>query len=58
MIERATMNRRIGILLQFGAVWLGAHYSPVDRRWCINLVPCLTVWITLRGGRPPRRARS
>lgn len=48
------MTKRFGILFQPGALWLGAHYSRYDRRWCINLLPCVTVWIVLKGGRPPR----
>jgi hypothetical protein len=31
----------------------GAHYSPANRRHCINLVPCLTVWVRLPGGNEP-----
>ena len=44
---------RAGILVRLGSLWIGAHYSPYNRRWCINLVPCFTVWITLKGGTPP-----
>ena len=47
---------RAGWLFNAGALWIGAHYSPSNRRWCINLVPGLTVWITLPGGLPPDRA--
>jgi len=31
----------------------GAHWWPWRRRWCINLVPCVTPWITLAGGDTP-----
>lgn len=43
----------IGILFRWGSLWVGAHYSPQNRRWCINLIPCVTVWVTLRGGVTP-----
>ena len=42
-----------GVLLQPGALWIGAHWSRRNRRWCINVLPCITVWITLRGGTAP-----
>lgn len=38
---------------QIGGLWLGAHYSKHNRRWCINLIPCCTLWITLKGGKTP-----
>lgn len=43
----------IGLLFNPCALWVGAHYSKHQRRWCINLVPMLTVWLTLRGGTEP-----
>lgn len=42
-----------GILFRWGSIWLGAHYSGYNRRWCINLVPCVTIWVTLKGGNKP-----
>ncbi|QKN88534.1 hypothetical protein vBValSX1_141 [Vibrio phage vB_ValS_X1] len=48
---------RCGILFNKGAIWLGGHYSPYNRRWCINLVPCITIWFTLRDGKAPQRAK-
>lgn len=42
-----------GVLFQPLALWLGAHYSRHNRRWCINLLPCLTVWVALPGGKTP-----
>jgi hypothetical protein len=44
---------RCGLKFQLGGVWIGAHYSPYNRRWCINLIPCVTVWVTLKGGKVP-----
>ncbi|MDR6455474.1 hypothetical protein [Variovorax paradoxus] len=45
---------RIGLLFQQGGLWIGAHWSSYERRWCVNLLPCVTIWIMLPGGRPPR----
>ena len=44
---------RVGLKIQRGALWLGAHYSPYNRRWCINIVPCVTLWVALKGGKVP-----
>jgi hypothetical protein len=29
-----------GLIFNKGALWIGAHYSPFNRRWCINVLPC------------------
>ena len=42
-----------GLLFNPHAWWLGIHYSPYNKRYCINLVPCLTVWVRLSGGKEP-----
>ena len=47
---------RAGLLINPGALWIGAHWSPANRRWCINIVPVLTFWIALPGGKAPGRA--
>lgn len=44
---------RYGILFRPGSLWVGAHWSKGNRRLCINLIPCVTIWITLRGGVVP-----
>lgn len=44
---------KIGILARWGSFWIGAHWSPYTRRVCINLVPCITVWVALKGGKAP-----
>ncbi|WP_157045829.1 hypothetical protein [Polaromonas sp. JS666] len=43
------------MLINPGALWIGAHWSPFNRRWCINLVPFVTLWIALKGGKEPDR---
>jgi hypothetical protein len=42
-----------GVLYNKGSFWVGLHYSQFNRRLCINVVPCVTIWITLRGGYTP-----
>jgi hypothetical protein len=44
---------RAGVLFKLTSFWVGIHYSKYERRFCINLVPCVTVWITLPGGNVP-----
>lgn len=44
---------KAGLIFRDGNLWIGAHYSPAHRRWCINVVPCVTLWITLAGGDAP-----
>ncbi len=45
----------VGFLIQKGSLWIGAHWSAENRRWCINPLPCVTIWIALKGGRPPHK---
>lgn len=42
-----------GLSFRPGSLWVGGHWSDANRRWCINLVPCVTLWITLPGGNLP-----
>lgn len=44
-----------GILLRIESWRIGAHYSPINKRVCINLIPCCTVWIAAKSGIVPRQ---
>lgn len=44
---------RYGWLFRWGSCWVGVHYSPYNKRFCINLIPCVTLWITRQGGIAP-----
>ena len=46
---------KAGLIIQFGAWWLGIHYSTEEKRFCINLIPCVTIWIALPSGRGPKK---
>jgi len=48
---------KFGILWQPGALWIGVHYSPFCKRYCINVVPCITFWIAEPGGKIPYSTR-
>lgn len=43
----------VGVLVNPHALWVGGHYSAHHKRWCINILPCLTVWWTKPGGYLP-----
>lgn len=44
---------RFGWLFRLGSFWIGAHWSSANRRLCINLIPTVTFWVCLPGGRTP-----
>lgn len=53
LYNKRTRLCTVGLLFNRHALWIGAHYSTYNRRLCINLIPCLTVWVTLPGGKNP-----
>lgn len=53
---RATMLAHphyVGLLFNPKALWIGAHYGEHHKRWCVNILPCITVWWTKPGGYLP-----
>jgi len=48
----------MGLLFNSGSAWIGCHYSEYNRRYCINIVPFITLWITKRGGNVPSKEKS
>lgn len=38
----------VALLFRPGSLWVGAHWSPNMRQWCINLVPCVTIRVRLK----------
>lgn len=42
-----------GLLYNPCAAWVGWHYSPYNKRLCVNLVPFLTLWWVKPGGQLP-----
>ena len=55
-ISMPAYGRTWGILFQRGGLWVGGHYSTYNKRWCINIIPCCTIWFCKEGGTPPNRA--
>lgn len=44
---------KVGILFRLASFWIGIHYSKSCKRWCINLVPCVTLYICKPDGHIP-----
>ncbi|WAR43626.1 hypothetical protein [Methylomonas rapida] len=44
---------RYGWHIRPGSLWIGAHWSAANKRLCINLLPCVTVWVVMPGGFAP-----
>lgn len=42
-----------GLLVNWRAMWVGAHYSAAHKRLCVNLLPGVTLWWTKPGGQLP-----
>ena len=42
-----TTNCKIGMLFNLSSFWIGVHYSCFFKKYCINLIPCVTIWIVL-----------
>lgn len=52
-MNNRTRSLEAGLLFRLGSFWIGAHWSEYNRRICINLVPCVTLWVCLPGGITP-----
>lgn len=52
-MRRLIHRERWGLLVNWRAMWVGAHGSAHTGRICINLIPCITVWVCRQGGTRP-----
>ena len=43
-----------GVIFRLSSFWVGVHYSKKAQRWCINVVPGVTVWIATPSGKAPK----
>lgn len=50
---RLINTSRWGLMLRAGSAWVGAHWSGYNKRLCVNILPCSTVWIIGEGGKAP-----
>jgi len=44
---------KAGVRFRWGSAWIGAHWSPHNKRLCINVIPCVRIWIVGAGGIGP-----
>lgn len=44
---------QFGVLFRLKSFWIGWHYSNKCKRLCVNLIPCVTFWISAKDGLPP-----
>lgn len=42
-----------GFKFNKGAWWIGGHWSSYNKRLCVTVLPCLTVWVAFKGGMRP-----
>lgn len=40
----------IGFKVSLRSGWVGYHYSPFNRRLCVNVLPFVTIWFVRKGG--------
>ncbi len=52
-MRRLIHRARWGVLFNWRAAWIGAHRSEHNRRTCVNVLPCVTVWFIENGGTRP-----
>ncbi|QOI69521.1 hypothetical protein XaavBphi31_24 [Xanthomonas phage Xaa_vB_phi31] len=50
---KRTPKTTVKLLFSRRSLWVGLHYSEVNRRLCINLLPGVTICITKAGGVEP-----
>ncbi len=44
---------KIDFLIRIHSFWIGYHYSPRNKRLCINPIPFFTISLTKEGGKRP-----
>lgn len=44
---------KIGILFRWYSCWIGLHYSKYNKRYCLNIIPFITIWWIKKGGKIP-----
>jgi hypothetical protein len=43
---------QVGLIIRLSSFWIGLHYSEYNRRYCLNLIPGITLWWIKKGGNP------
>lgn len=48
-------NEKFGIILRWKSFWIGLHYSDYNDRYCLNIIPCFTIWWIGKNGKQPNK---
>lgn len=46
---------KFGILFRPQSFWIGCHWSPKNKRFCLNILPFITFWLVSEGGIEPKQ---
>lgn len=46
---------KIGIIIRVHSFWIGLHYSEFNKRYCLNILPCCTIWWIKKNGNIPNK---
>ena len=41
-------SKNVSLIFRLGSLWVGAHWSPGMRQWCINIIPCVTLRVRIK----------
>jgi len=44
---------KVGLIFRPFSFWIGIHYSKYNKRFCINIIPFITIRIVKNGGKAP-----
>ena len=47
--------KRYGFIFRLKSFWIGLHYSDFNDRYCLNILPCFTIWWLGRNGKKPNK---
>ncbi len=47
------INDKSGIIIRLKSFWIGCHYSDYNKRYCLNILPCITIWWISKTGNSP-----
>lgn len=47
--------KKHGWIFRWESAWIGLHYSEFNKRFCLNVFPCITYWWINEGGKIPAK---
>lgn len=51
-MKKITLQKKItvGVIVDPTSFWIGLNYSSSTKRYSLNLMPCITLWVTFTRG--------